>query len=309
MSLIGSKFTKLAVLSLSAAILAACGESEEPKNSNGAATQTEAAKPAAKEEKKDPYLAVLPAVDEADRGQYVSLDDDPLNILRFYLKNRAWEESKEEVVKKVLLPGAMLSSDGKPKVYERYEGLDQNLQIADAQYRDTEEAFAKRDFMEKYYSMLIAEAEKVGSNRLVKFEIELDYFGVKTYNFDTKSFDIKSCMLSEKLTYARNEGPGSGCLKAYRYNTITKPFQYGLTEAQWLSKIVIEDENVARAIEKARLNKGKFVFYGYISQAKHASYLGDYGDRFYNDERQIEIVPHFVDIVDGDQVIFTARKG
>ncbi len=303
------KFAKMAFVSLATAALVACGEDETSQMSTEAKSGP-FAKPEPAMVMKDPFFVKYDKVTEADRAHYTVVDDG-LNIVRFYIKNRGWDEKPEEVADSLVLPGAYIQ-DGKPKIYERFAGLDENLQVAYAFYKDEKDTFAKHDYAVKFNDMIKAEAEKVGDSRLVKFEVSAKSLGIEGYNFDTKSFEIKSCMLSDKTDYAKGDKSlvGTGrmkCLKTYAYNSLAESYQFGLTDVQWLTKLTVEDETTARAIEKMRLT-GKVVFYGYIAEVKHARHHNDYGDMFYDKERQIEIVPQFVDFVDGDNVIYTAHK-
>lgn len=306
---VSSKLSSLAI-AVAAAMLVACGDQEAPAPAGEAATAAPV-KSIQKEEVKNPYVVTFDEVESDDRSQYVPINA-PLSVVRFYLKNRTWDETADDVAGSLTF-GGFVTADGKPAQFQKWEGLDDNLQLANHQYHDTNDAFAKRDFAARFNEMIMAEAQKVGENRLVKFEAKAHTLSIGSYNFDTSSFNVDSCFfvsdapkaLSTADVYAIAQG-GSGCSKAYMSNSLSPIYKFGFSNADWLKSLKVEDEKSARAVEKMRLD-GKVVVYGYLGEVRRESRVIN-GQREVGADRVVEIVPVFVDFLDGDTVVYTARK-
>lgn len=307
---ISANLPKIAIATLAAVLLAGCGDQEGEKPS-AQPVQGEESAPATKVEVKDPFKVQFEPVEEEDRSKYLSIVE-PLNVLRLYVKNRSWDESPEDVSESVHFTG-FVRTGGKVEQFQAWEGLDDGLQRASFEYHDSQDAFAKRDLAVKFNELINAEAQKVGDSRLVKYETKAQYLGIEPYNFDTKSFAVTTCLFSEKTDYDKSDtrtlrsGGSMGCMKGYLSNSLTPNYDFGFSDTSWLKNLAVSDEKAARAIEKMRLT-GKVVMYGYVSEVKRKNKLvGD--KRVTESGRTLEIVPAFVDFVDGDTVIYTARKG
>ena len=300
-------FPKFAVASLVAAILVGCGEQEEAAPSASDKQDASVAQ-VKKEEVKNSYAAKFDAVEEEDRSKYLAIDQN-INIVRVYMNHRAWEESPEDVAKSISFGGFMLR-DGKPEQFKSWEGIDSGLQQANFEYHDAKDAFEKRDAASKFVTMLIADSKEIGDSRLVKYKADAGRLGLQAYNFDSKSFEIKSCLFSDKTEvtqqdkYAMRSGGRMPCTKGYLHNQLADKYSMGFKEAGWLRNLKVEDEQAARAIEKMRLS-GEIVVYGYVSEVTRKT-LGVGGEL--KPEREIEIVPTMVDFMDGVTAVYTARK-
>lgn len=303
-----AQFPKFAIASLVAAILVGCGDKENVATSSPAKQEAPVA-PVQKEEVKNPYTAKFDAVVNEDRSQYLAVGEN-INIVRVYMNHRAWEEPIEDVAQGLMF-GGFTRQDGKPKQFKAWEGLDDGLQQANFEYHDAKDAFDKRDAAVKFVDMLIADSKKIGDGRLVKYTDDASRLGLQPYNFENKSFVIGACIFSDKLEvtkedkYAMRAGGGMPCIKGYLRNQLASNYSMGFKEAGWLRKLVVEDEQAARAIERMRLN-GKIVVYGYVSEITRKT-LGNTGKLM--KDREIEIVPTMIDFMDGDTVVYTARKG
>lgn len=312
MNALSSQLTKFAAVSLAGLLLASCG-GDEAKQASIEPASGPFAKPKAEPvvEEKDPYVAELSELDESDRADYLSVDEG-LNIMRLYVKNHPWDEAPDDVGDSFSFPGVS-GSGNKAEVIIAYEDLDESLAIAGQRYKTEKDVFAKRDYAAALKEMVAAESAKVGDKRLVKAAFDARSMGIAGYSFDSKSFKISSCMLVEKVELSAEDlkkgmrmGGSLPCSKGYIYNSLASNYKFGFKDADWLSNLVIEDEQAARAIEKMR-GSGSVVFYGYVAEVSRDS-RGKGEQRELKKDRKVEVVPHFVDFMDGDKVVYTARK-
>jgi hypothetical protein len=272
-----------AAIGLSSTFLIACSQSDADTKKKVEKVVVQQPGPSAAEKrlaaKNQPRSIELPALELADPSQYQDMRN-PMTALRVYTALHDWAETQEDVVDSVKNP--ILVRNENPDLYKYgYDIL------------TTQDAFKKKDLSDKIYSIVKDEANKGGSNRLVKGVI-LDR--LNSYDFTSKGFTVSSCMFSDKLDYTdeelRNQASFSraGPTRCY-LNPGPADYLIGFTGG---SKVFFDvpDEAVARKIEAARPTSN-IVVYGYVKNIEREIITDRFGPK-----RYVLIAPQRVDVVD-----------
>lgn len=274
------------MIGLSSTALVACSDGEKEPAKHQAAVQQKQTKEdleaiANIAAENQPLKTDLPTLPMGEVSDYQNLLT-PVAPLRYYTALRSWDESKEDVIKSVtdqIAPSMKIDSSA---LYEYGYGI-----------ITTEDAFQKRDLGEKVYTIVQAEAAKVGKdNRLVKVETRQ---GLDPYNFDSKVFKTSGCLFSDKLDYtveeSRNQQAMSRAQKPRCYLRTMADFNVGIVGG---SKVFfnIADEELAKKIEAHR-DRTHLVVYGYVSSVERERL----GGRLF-EKRYVMVAPQRVDVVD-----------
>lgn len=277
------KFSKgwaaVSLLCIGSTLLAACDNSEPIKPSSaqkvaskpviGADGMTDEGRKAAKEfeDMNKPLRVELAAPSQADDAAYINILSK-LSAIQIYTAQRSWEESDEEIANSI--SGSILVQSDLPSLYEYEQAL-----------KSSDDAFKKRDLVEKISGLIKSEAAKLNGNIRVRMLVNAD---LKSYDFTTKSFGNSNCLFSEKLDYTKAEMSNpSAFAKAEKPRCYLQPsttnFRVGLINGSKLN-IKIDDESLAKRVEGQRQG-AKFEILGYIASIERERHGGTLGDARY----------------------------
>ncbi|MFJ5296717.1 hypothetical protein ACIQAL_09355 [Pseudomonas sp. NPDC088368] len=295
------KFTKsfntVSAVLVGGALLAACGqkESNTPETSKvvtgktvNAQGMTEEGMKAKKEleDANTPLRVNFSAPALSEDASYINIQSK-LSAIQIYTAKRNWEEGSDEIAKSVA--GSILVKSDLPELYE-YE----------AELTASQEAFKKRELMDKIASLVKNEAQKINGNIRVKLIVNAD---LKSYDFDSHSFTSNSCLFSEKLDYTKTEmsNPNSYA-KAQKPRCYLQPsttnFRVGIINGSKLN-LKIDAEEIAKKIETAR-SSARFEIYGYVSSVERERLGGQP-----TDARYIMIDPQKINVIENGSVLYS----
>lgn len=210
----------------------------------------------------------------------------PPTTFSLYHSLREWDESAEDLADSV---SQSVPSDSKTADVFR---LGQ-------EYGGTQDAFKKRDLAKTIAEQTKIEADKVKGRVLVKYLADRNVgmgMPLTSYDFNTQSFKLDSCLFSDKLEYSDAERG-----RAYYYTgaeqercfmrTSSGPLQFGFVGGSKV-QIKVSDENIAKKIESIR-DKVNIEIFGYVEEVERERVAGEFSR-----ERRVLIVPQKVNILD-----------
>ncbi|MDH0730274.1 hypothetical protein N5F23_07010 [Pseudomonas sichuanensis] len=269
----------MSLLCIGSTLLTACDNSEPTNPSSapkvaskpviGADGMTDEGRKAAQqlEDMNKPLKVELAAPSQADDAAYINVLSK-LSAIQIYTSQRSWDESDEEIAKSV--SGSILVQSDLPLLYE-YEQI----------LKSSEDAFKKRELVEKISGLIKSEAAKLNGNIRVRMLVDAD---LKPYDFTTNSFGNSNCLFSEKLDYTKSEMSNPNAFsKAEKPRCYLQPsttnFRVGLMNGSKLN-LKIDDESLAKKVEGQRQG-AKFEIFGYVASIERERHGGTLGDARY----------------------------
>ena len=262
-------------LLLASSLLVGCGEKEsevegsaKQEQSGKAGEGTGTAKLATSATVgKTPYVVSFSNPGQAERNVYDELAD-PEALELYYHAHKTWDES-------LYFYGFNNAQSEKLREVSSLIG----------DYASTQDAFEKREIAQKVEALINPVIEEKSKNRLVKVTLNHNEWGtspVQSYNFETKAFTVQTPVISE----------GEKARGATSF--IDSRYKAAVVNAGPLLQIAVEDEQMARKIEAARVNsKGiDVIAYGFISEVSAKERDGNPADGY------VLVTPHFIDLVD-----------
>lgn len=293
--------TKIGLILAVSSLLAACGDSDTSIGQT-AAPQT------------SPVATIAPEAKKDELGDKRALlhDFEPLPLADLSL----YRDSMQPLVLVDLYHSLTPSDEEAMDVAEsmgydiNYAGFPPNIIELVSRYRNTVDAFEKRD-VAKALSDALQSRKVEPSDRRVRLEVTSAEFGLGSYDFDRKGFPVGSSLLRPETGEAPSSwAPMSANPYAPRPRTYVaippSAYKLGFDKAEGLGFLKVEDEAVARVIE-SNIRTLKMVVYGSVTRI-YRDYVFGVTPPKPKEDRYVIMQPQRADLVDVDgKVVFTVN--